>query len=239
MSSKTTNYNLHKIDLTDAPPDITTINVNWDTIDEQLKTLETEGGKVKSVNGKIGEVVLNATDVGARPSSWIPTASDVGSIKLYKSLSELGLEEETARPIDIVFAMDNQSMLLAEIGDGENNFPPGTGLLTVIKQSNNFTRFEWQSNVTNELQDARGVLYVGYYNGALSTPWSGWNEVAIATKFLPLDGSVAMTGELKYTDGTNTYEYYGEHNPLYTYGTTDLTAGTSELETGKLYFVYE
>jgi hypothetical protein len=25
----------------------------------------------------------------------------------------------------------------------------------------------------------------------------------------------------------------------YTYGTTDLTAGTSTLETGKLYFVYE
>lgn len=27
--------------------------------------------------------------------------------------------------------------------------------------------------------------------------------------------------------------------PAYTYGTDDLTAGTSELETGKLYFVYE
>ena len=27
--------------------------------------------------------------------------------------------------------------------------------------------------------------------------------------------------------------------PAYTYGTTDMTAGTSELETGKLYFVYE
>lgn len=27
--------------------------------------------------------------------------------------------------------------------------------------------------------------------------------------------------------------------PAYTYGTTDLTAGTSPLEEGKLYFVYE
>lgn len=27
--------------------------------------------------------------------------------------------------------------------------------------------------------------------------------------------------------------------PAYSYGTTDLTAGTSELETGKLHFVYE
>jgi len=27
--------------------------------------------------------------------------------------------------------------------------------------------------------------------------------------------------------------------PAYIYSTTDLTAGTSQLETGKLYFVYE
>lgn len=36
MSSKTTNYNLHKIDLADSPPDITVINSNWDIIDENL-----------------------------------------------------------------------------------------------------------------------------------------------------------------------------------------------------------
>lgn len=37
MASKTTNFNLHKIELTDAPPDITVLNQNWDTIDTQLK----------------------------------------------------------------------------------------------------------------------------------------------------------------------------------------------------------
>ena len=36
MSSKTTNFNLHKIDLTDAPPDITVLNQNWDKIDQKL-----------------------------------------------------------------------------------------------------------------------------------------------------------------------------------------------------------
>ena len=30
-----------------------------------------------------------------------------------------------------------------------------------------------------------------------------------------------------------------EYAPAYSYGTEDLTAGTSALETGKLYFVYE
>ena len=37
MSSKTTNYNLHKIDLADSPPDITVLNQNFDTIDVKLK----------------------------------------------------------------------------------------------------------------------------------------------------------------------------------------------------------
>lgn len=30
-----------------------------------------------------------------------------------------------------------------------------------------------------------------------------------------------------------------DYAPAYTYGTEDMTAGTSPLETGKLYFVYE
>ena len=38
MASKTTNYQLHKIDLTDAPPDITVLNQNWDTVDDILKS---------------------------------------------------------------------------------------------------------------------------------------------------------------------------------------------------------
>lgn len=42
MATYTTNYNLTKIELTDAPPDITVINDNWDTIDAELKTLSSK-----------------------------------------------------------------------------------------------------------------------------------------------------------------------------------------------------
>lgn len=48
MSSKTTNYNLHKIDLADSPPDITVLNQNFDILDEKLKELESGGDKVSS-----------------------------------------------------------------------------------------------------------------------------------------------------------------------------------------------
>ena len=37
MASKTTNYQLNKIDLTDAPPDITVLNANWDKVDTEMK----------------------------------------------------------------------------------------------------------------------------------------------------------------------------------------------------------
>ena len=39
MSTQTTNYNLIKPELTDTP-DITAMNVNWDTIDEKLGELD-------------------------------------------------------------------------------------------------------------------------------------------------------------------------------------------------------
>jgi hypothetical protein len=35
---------------------------------------------VTSVNGKTGAVKLNASDVGARPSNWMPSASDIGAL---------------------------------------------------------------------------------------------------------------------------------------------------------------
>ena len=50
---------------------------------EEFKQLEEngvgggDGGAVKSVNGKTGEVELNAEDVGARPDTWMPSADDV------------------------------------------------------------------------------------------------------------------------------------------------------------------
>lgn len=223
MASTTTNYGLHKIDLTDAPPDITVLNQNWDTIDSELKELN--------------ETIDNLD------------ASDVDSIKLYTSLSELGLTDATAKPISIVLAMESSSMLLAQVGSGADNFPTSSGLLTVIKRSNNYARFEWQSHNNSDLQDDNGILYVGYYNGAKSTPWTGWHEVALANNFLPigatasdvgavpLNGSVSMTGTLKYNDGTTTHDYYGTHN--ITKGTASLTAGTSALGSGCIYLQYE
>ena len=71
MSSKTKNYELHKIDLNDAPPDITVLNQNWDKLDTKLKEVNDLieqinrelvnigkidlSGKADLVNGKVPE----------------------------------------------------------------------------------------------------------------------------------------------------------------------------------------
>ena len=56
-----------------------------------------------------------------------------------------------------------------------------------------------------------------------------------------------VTGEVKKV-GSPTIDAYSKNEtdakletkaPAYTYGTADLTAGVTPLETGKLYFVYE
>ena len=71
MATYTTNYNLTKIDLKDSPPDITAINNNWDTIDEEL--------------GAIGETVeealsnLTPEKIGAQPASTAINTSNIGS----------------------------------------------------------------------------------------------------------------------------------------------------------------
>lgn len=71
-----------------------------------------------------------------------------------------------------------------------------------------------------------------------------WNK---ATNFIPLAGEIIVYDDLqliKIGDGITTvinlpFAGGGPSDTPYTYGTEDLTAGTSELETGKLYFVYE
>lgn len=65
MSSKTTNYELHKIDLTDAPPDITVLNPNWDTLDAKIKELEDAGWTRAQIVTLINETVTD-TDISGK-----------------------------------------------------------------------------------------------------------------------------------------------------------------------------
>ena len=55
MSSTTTNFGLRKIDLTDAPPDITVLNQNWDAIDRELKEHGDELENLQNALDNVGD----------------------------------------------------------------------------------------------------------------------------------------------------------------------------------------
>jgi len=65
---ETTNYNLKKIELTDSPPDITVLNNNWDTIDEELKSQADALAAHKADYANLVDRVnnLNTNDIQAR-----------------------------------------------------------------------------------------------------------------------------------------------------------------------------
>lgn len=85
MATYTTNYNLTKIDLNDAPPDITVINSNWDTIDAELKTLSSKTAT---------EVVKTITVL---PEMWVGTEFPYTCTVAHK----LGGEPSTRPLIDL------------------------------------------------------------------------------------------------------------------------------------------
>lgn len=74
MASKTTNYGLHKFDLTDSPPDITAINDSMDKIDTELKKRVENTDALPVENGGTGantkkEAFNNLAFLGNNPIS--------------------------------------------------------------------------------------------------------------------------------------------------------------------------
>lgn len=64
------------------PNGVATLDDNGKVPLAQLPSSGGDGGTVDSVNGKVGEVVLNATDVGASPSNHTHTVDDITDLDL-------------------------------------------------------------------------------------------------------------------------------------------------------------
>lgn len=163
MAQKTTNYELHKIDLSDAPPDITVLNQNWDKIDEELADrLPLSGGALTGSLTVMDNFNVNKT-------------YDTTEYKTY------------VRPINY------------SIG---SNGEYSAGMLLYNGETNN----------SQLMFNKDGVMFRDNVAG-------------------------------------KAYHLYGQHNTsivasnirsqLYTYGTSDMTAGQTALETGKIYLMYE
>ena len=91
----TTNLGLTKSGY-DSPVDVGVLNANLDKIDNAVAN----AGKVKSVNGKTGDVSLSASDVGALPSDG--TAANATQLN-GKGASEYALEDTLALIHDRIY----------------------------------------------------------------------------------------------------------------------------------------
>lgn len=67
MATYTSNFNFVKPALTDAPPDITVMNQNWDKIDEKLHEVIGREGSSKSI---VVEATIEATRWGTNLYTW-------------------------------------------------------------------------------------------------------------------------------------------------------------------------
>lgn len=64
---------------------------------------------VRSVNGKIGSVSLSASDVGARPYTWTPTAANVGAVPTSRTVNGKALSSNITLSASDVGALASAS----------------------------------------------------------------------------------------------------------------------------------
>lgn len=89
MATKTTNYNLHKFDLQDAPPDITVLNESMDIIDAKLK--EFSDGKAEHTayvaNADLNALLEDKAYICAGTMKNTPTPNTYCFVRVYDTES--------------------------------------------------------------------------------------------------------------------------------------------------------
>ena len=72
---------------------------------------DTYTAPVTSVNGQTGDVTLDAAAVGARPSSWTPTAANVGAVPASRKVNGKALSADITLSAADVSAVATSSAL--------------------------------------------------------------------------------------------------------------------------------
>lgn len=145
-------------------------------------------------NGKLpvqnGGLYINSETTEEDKAEAQEALSELGyKVKTYTSLSDsFGIEVGSETIEGIMSVLPSGSILVTGITTKNANIFPITegGTLVVTKSYSNRARFEFwaaNSNVNN--------YWIGLHNAGY---WSGWIELVNASKFLPLDGSVSMSG---------------------------------------------
>lgn len=269
MSTTTTNYGLHKPELTDAA-DITAMNSNWDKIDfELLKSIKYRGALEQGtdLNTVLESGSYNYTGTNAPTIVNTPVNGTGAHLHVFKAADYDGDSTATKPTIQLLTttSVNYQELYWRKHASGEwtawYKLINEDKLNTLVSVINN-ARIEITDNA--DLNDFKTVgCYRCTSNARTLTltncpttraftmdvvSGTGWHTTVTADNGFVIQKIVdhrggswmravfANSGAIAYDPWQ---ELYTSQNPPYTYGTTDLTAGTSTLETGKIHLVYE
>lgn len=115
---------------------------------------------VTSVNGKTGAVTLDASAVGARPSTWTPTAANVGAVPTSRKVNGKALSTDITLSASDVGARASTWMPSAsDVGA----LPSSTKIPAKTSDLTNDSGFQTASQVTAIVQQQLGVIENGSY----------------------------------------------------------------------------
>lgn len=160
MSQSTTNYNLKKLELTDAA-DITAINSNWDTIDTTMKGLNDgkaaashEHSAISITSGTL-PVVRGGTGVGELTSGSYLVGNGTGSVTL-KTPAEVLADVATAITGGASSVMtDNLTASKVLVSDGSGKISASSVASTKVGYLSDVT-----SNIQAQLNAKQGAIAI-------------------------------------------------------------------------------
>ena len=166
---------------------------------------------VTSVNGQTGDITLSASDIKARPSTWMPTAGDGISIS-GETISNSGIRTLTATTGDsngqIKLTINGTSTNVSVKGFSTNYLPLSGGTITKSTSiaDNNYAGINFK--VTQTDNNVSASAYIRAYDDHDSNGY-GVNFVIGATGNMILGGGESATScyttDLKDSTGENLY----------------------------------
>ena len=255
MANKTTNYGLTK-PLQGEFYDVNVPNSNMDIIDTELKRVDS---KVNEVDTSLQTVIPH---VERKDNPHGVTAEQVGLVPLAELANLYVWKKYEDNPSYVESTVDKRAIGVITTSTNNCNITYASevsvtnGTISLVNPTStkitNATVSSFDVVKGKYLDDGSGGIIYVYPSSTItissgtyvSTVYATEASIITAGERTPLGlvssneiGAYPNNGQ--HTDGY-WYEYQSKLGEKpYTYGTEDLTSGESELETGKLYFVYE
>lgn len=179
MASKTTNYGLHKFDLTDSPPDITAINDSMDKIDTELKKRVENTKALPVENGGTGKATADEAFGSLGKNFGFPNAKNVGDNTDLNTLTKSGFyfsagSKNTTNITNIPQIVYDTIKSYYELN------------IQVLGLANRVTQIAtYPYNNNTELYERMWVR-TGAGTSVDSLSWSDWREIFNSKRYIPI-----------------------------------------------------